>query len=85
MRTNYYLCQNCGKTTRHTEISQSEIAALGKQNILIRAALKFGHEVGIERLTGSILGLSNWKCTQCRLLTQRKDDGSITYTYGYGR
>ncbi len=85
MRTNYYYCKECRETTRHIEISQSEIAALGKQNVFIRGALKFGHELGIEKLTGSILGLANWKCTKCRLLTQRKDDGTVTYTFGFGK
>lgn len=77
--TNYFYCPVCQKLTRHIRISNSEfMQRVSKGNVVMSILGGINDLTGGGKLANAMMGVKQWKCSECGLCTQRKADGTIT-------
>ena len=78
MATNSFCCPQCGKYTKHIEISLREFGALCKDvNLIERGVLGFSEIIGLNKTVSIIDGIKCWKCCECGFATRRELNGQI--------
>lgn len=81
MATNSFCCPQCGKYTKHIEISLREFGALCKDvNFIERGALGVAEIIGLNKTVSIIDGIKCWKCCECGFATRRELNGEIDET-----
>lgn len=80
--TNYYYCIECGKITRHIQISARESMANDKDmnNVFGRTLGTLSDLTGITKVFS--LFISSWKCCECGKLTDRNPEGKVIHYCG---
>ena len=77
MATNSFYCHECGKRTRHVEISFREYCALDGDGFFGQSVALFDDVSGISRAFATLSGIRCWKCCECGDHTRRKPNGEV--------
>ncbi len=81
MATNSFCCPQCGKFTRHIDISLREFGALSESaGFLGRCAVSITELIGANKVASEIGGWKCWKCCDCGFATTRELNGEIDDT-----
>lgn len=76
-KVNYFHCPNCGRVTKHIEISFTEFVSIKGAGIAYKASAGIFDLLGITQGVSKLMGYGYYKCCDCGLANQREPNGEI--------
>lgn len=74
---NAFRCGNCGKYTKHVQITAREFCACEGEPEAVQIINGINDAIGTTKLVTLISGRKFWKCCECGLTTIRTSSGTV--------